>query len=120
MLLLDQLAEKHIEAAVEHGDLRGLPGEGKPLNLDDDAGVPEALRAGYRLLKNAGYLPPELQLYGELKSAERLIAAATGGEARGRAERRAMLLRVQLGATDRGEALLRDADYAKQIRQRLS
>lgn len=39
-----------------------LPGSGQPLQLDDDSHVPEELRAGYRLLKNAGYLPPELAM----------------------------------------------------------
>lgn len=29
--------------------------------LDDDSHVPPELRAGYRLLKNAGCLPPELE-----------------------------------------------------------
>ncbi|CAK8740178.1 hypothetical protein SODG_003621 [Sodalis praecaptivus] len=29
--------------------------------MDDDSAVPETLRTGYRLLKNAGYLPAELQ-----------------------------------------------------------
>ena len=38
-----------------------MPGSGKPLELDDDSLVPPDLRAGYRLLRNAGYLPVELQ-----------------------------------------------------------
>ncbi|WP_159143269.1 DnaJ family domain-containing protein, partial [Klebsiella pneumoniae] len=38
-----------------------LPGRGEPLILDDDSHVPAELRAGYRLLKNAGCLPPELE-----------------------------------------------------------
>jgi len=62
MWLVDQLAEKHIKAALEKGELSDLPGEGKPLQLDDDSHVPAELRAGYRLLKNSGFLPPELEL----------------------------------------------------------
>lgn len=58
--LIDQLAEQQIRAAQELGQLQDLPGQGAPLVLDDDSMVPETLRAGYRLLKNAGYLPPEL------------------------------------------------------------
>ncbi|MBK4716974.1 MULTISPECIES: DnaJ family domain-containing protein [Tenebrionibacter/Tenebrionicola group] len=61
MWLIDQWAERHIEEARQRGDFDNLPGAGKPLTLDDDSHVPADLRAGYRLLKNAGYLPPELE-----------------------------------------------------------
>ncbi len=57
MTIFDTLAERHIQAALESGELEGLAGEGKPLTLDDDSHVPPELRVGYRLLKNAGYLP---------------------------------------------------------------
>lgn len=62
MWLIDQMAERHIQEALEKGELSGLAGEGKPLILDDDSQVPPELRASYRLLKNAGYLPPELEI----------------------------------------------------------
>lgn len=58
---IDEWAEKHIAEAQQRGDFDALPGSGKPLCLDDDSHVPESLRAGYRLLKNAGCLPPELE-----------------------------------------------------------
>jgi hypothetical protein len=61
MWLLDEWVEKHIQQAQNKGEFDNLPGYGKPLQLDDDSAVPEDLRAGYRLLKNAGYLPSELQ-----------------------------------------------------------
>lgn len=60
MWLLDQWAERHIRDAQQQGEFDNLPGIGEPLRLDDDAHVPSELRAGYRLLKNAGCLPPEL------------------------------------------------------------
>ncbi|WBU49770.1 DUF1992 domain-containing protein [Kosakonia pseudosacchari] len=61
MWLLDQWAERHILDAQQKGEFDNLPGSGEPLLLDDDSHVPEELRAGYRLLKNAGCLPPELE-----------------------------------------------------------
>lgn len=61
MWLIDQLAERHIQAALNKGELSGLSGEGKPLQLDDDSQIPQELRTAYRLLKNSGYLPPELE-----------------------------------------------------------
>ncbi len=61
MWLLDQWAERHITEAQAKGEFENLPGSGEPLILEDDAHVPPELRAGYRLLKNAGCLPPELE-----------------------------------------------------------
>lgn len=61
MWLLDQWAERHIIDAQRKGEFDNLPGYGEPLTLDDDSCVPEDLRSGYRLLKNAGCLPPELE-----------------------------------------------------------
>ena len=54
MLLLELLAEKKIAEAAERGDLDDLPGAGRPLDLEDDALVPEELRMANRILKNAG------------------------------------------------------------------
>jgi len=61
MWLLDQWAERHILDAQRNGEFEGLAGSGEPILLDDDSHVPPDLRAGYRLLKNAGCLPPEMQ-----------------------------------------------------------
>ncbi|MEH0888495.1 DUF1992 domain-containing protein [Enterobacter sp. UNJFSC 003] len=61
MWLLDQWAERHITDAQRKGEFDNLPGSGEPLVLDDDSHVAPELRAGYRLLKNAGCLPPELE-----------------------------------------------------------
>jgi len=43
---------------MSRGDFDGLPGAGRPLVLDDDPLVPEDLRLAYRILKNAGFVPP--------------------------------------------------------------
>lgn len=55
MLLLESLAEKKIADAVARGELDALPGAGRPLELDDDALVPEDLRMAHRILKNSGF-----------------------------------------------------------------
>ncbi|WP_370968385.1 DUF1992 domain-containing protein [Enterobacter wuhouensis] len=61
MWLLDQWAERHISDAQRKGEFDNLPGSGEPLELEDDSHIAPELRAGYRLLKNAGCLPPELE-----------------------------------------------------------
>ncbi|RSK62133.1 DUF1992 domain-containing protein [Enterobacter huaxiensis] len=61
MWLLDQWVERHISDAQRKGEFDNLPGSGEPLMLDDDSHIPPELRVGYRLLKNAGCLPAELE-----------------------------------------------------------
>ncbi len=52
--------------------LDNLPGAGRPLDLEDDALIPEELRLAYRILKNAGYVPPELETLNEIAQLERI------------------------------------------------
>ncbi|EFE97410.1 DUF1992 domain-containing protein [Serratia odorifera] len=73
MWLLDEWAERHIADAQQKGELDKLPGMGAPLILDDDSAVPAELRSGFRLLKNAGYLPPELEVRKEALTLARLL-----------------------------------------------
>lgn len=68
------LAERRIEEAITRGELDDLPGAGRPLELDDDRLVPEELRVAYRILKNAGYVPPEVETLSEIGELERFIA----------------------------------------------
>src|SRR5688572_2360260 len=64
---MDAIAERRILEAQARGDFDDLPGTGAPLQLDDDSLVAEDLRAAYRVLKNAGYLPPELEIHREIR-----------------------------------------------------
>lgn len=73
MWIIDQLVEQHIANATQKGEFENLPGHGKPLILDDDSGVPEELRVCYRLLKNSGYLPPELEQHREALELQQLM-----------------------------------------------
>ena len=73
MNAFDSLAEQRIREAQEKGEFDGLPGAGAPLKLEDDALVPEDLRAAYRLLRNAGFVPPELEAHCEIRRLEQLL-----------------------------------------------
>jgi len=66
VLLLGNIAEKKIREAIERGEFANLPGAGKPLRLEDDSMIPEDLRVAYKILKNAGCIPPELELRREI------------------------------------------------------
>ncbi len=75
MHIFDLLAEQRIADAVARGELDDLPGAGRPLDLDDDPMVPEDLRLAYRILKNAGLVPPELELRRQIRDVESLIGS---------------------------------------------
>jgi hypothetical protein len=120
MNLLNQIAETRIQEAIERGELRDLPGEGKPLQLDDDSAIPEELRLAYRILKNAGFLPPELQLRKEVREAEQLLQQLPEGE-RSRARARLELLQLRLAATRRQPInLLLEDRYRQRLLERLN
>jgi hypothetical protein len=91
------LAERRIEEAIARGELDDLPGAGRPLALDDDALVPEELRIAYRILKNAGYVPPEVETLNHIAELERLILRAdVDGAARAKAVRKLALLKTRV------------------------
>lgn len=54
------IAEQRIQDAEKNGAFDNLPGKGRPLDLESDAAVPEELRMAYTVLRNAGYVPPEV------------------------------------------------------------
>ena len=55
-----------IRNAIERGEFGNLKGKGKPLDLNDYFNTPEDIRLGYTLLKNAGYIPDEVQLLNQI------------------------------------------------------
>ncbi len=76
------IAEGKIREAMEKGEFNNLRGRGKPLKLDDMSGVPEDLRVPYKILKNAGILPPEMELDKEIVNLRRLINCCFDDEER--------------------------------------
>jgi len=66
-------AEERILEALEKGDFDNLPGRGKPLDLADDSNIPSDMRIAYKILKNAGYVPPEVQLQKEIATTRDLL-----------------------------------------------
>lgn len=74
------IVEEKIKQAIRSGDLDNLPGKGKPLELDDLEGIPSDLRTGYKIMKNAGMIPEEMQLKKDMVSLEELIAVCKDPE----------------------------------------
>ena len=116
----DAIVEAKIAEAQRDGAFDDLPGAGKPLALDDDRLVPEDLRMAYRILKNAGFVPPEIEERKEAADLRKLVAAAAGDAAR-RALARLALLEARLEARGIGDAararLRREARRAVRARR---
>ncbi len=95
--MLEFLAEQKIQESIARGELDALPGAGQPLELDDDALIPEDLRLAYRILKNAGYVPPEVQALAEISELERFVARDDlDAAARAKGLRKLALLKTRL------------------------
>jgi hypothetical protein len=101
--MFDLVAERKIAEAVSRGELDNLPGAGRPLELDDDALIPEDLRLAYRILKNAGFVPAEVQTLNDIAELERLVAR--GGDAA--AVKKLSLLKARIEARYYDKALAR-------------
>jgi Domain of unknown function (DUF1992) len=71
--LFQRIAEQRILEAQRAGAFDNLPGKGKPLQLEDLSWVPEELRIGYHVLKNAHVLPPEAELRKDIHILEDLL-----------------------------------------------
>ncbi len=81
------LAESKIRAAIADGVFDELPGRGRPLARDELARVPAELRMGYRVLRNAGCLPPELEARTDVVRLGALIDASGDPQERARLSR---------------------------------
>ncbi|MEC5400011.1 DnaJ family domain-containing protein [Uliginosibacterium sp. H1] len=121
MLLLDVLAEQRITQALEAGAFDNLPGAGQPLPEEDDMSlVPAEQRMAWRILKNAGYIPPELVLHKEAVAIA-LQLATTGCTDSQHADLQERLLRINLLLAEAGRnALSVPADYAARLADRLA
>jgi hypothetical protein len=121
VLWFEAIAEQKIREAVERGELSDLPGQGRPLDLAGDPLVPEDLRVAYRILKNAGFLPPQLEAQTEIRDLEQLIRGMEAGPERSKALRKLYLLNTKLSASRRSGGNLRvEAAYYEKLVERLS
>ena len=69
----EKLIEQRINDARRKGAFDNLPGTGKPLDLEEGSNLPEDLRLAYKILKNADFTPPEIEIKNEIKKTEDLL-----------------------------------------------
>lgn len=111
-----RIAERRIIEAMEKGEFDNLPGAGKPLAFDDDSFVPDDLKMAFRILKNAGVVPPEVAARKEIGSLKEMIAGMDDEAERLAALKRLDFLRLKLAMLrpGRGESALCD-DYRERV-----
>lgn len=120
MWLLDQWAERHINDAQKRGELDNLRGSGEPLVLDDDSHIPTELRPGYRLLKNAGCLPPDLELRREAVGLNDLIKGIQKDDPRhAEMSRQLILIEFKLRQAGMNTDFLH-GEYCEKLMQRIN
>lgn len=86
--------ERMIREAIEKGEFDDLPGQGKPLVQDDRPPfVSQETWSVMKLMKNAGVLPKEVELFKEIEDLHHRLQNATS--ALERAELQAEILRKE-------------------------
>ena len=86
-------AEAIIRAAVQRGELDDLLYKGERIPLDDDRGIHPEDRLSYKVLRNAGMVPPEVTAMQDLEKLRALLAATEDPEEKRR-------IRVEIAQKD--------------------
>lgn len=64
---VDETIKQWIRQAEKSGELKHNPHLGKPFDFADGfLQTPEKIRMAFKVLKNAGYVPPEVEFFNQL------------------------------------------------------
>ena len=76
MPTIDEQIAQSLRDAQRSGELQSAASWGKPLDLADGyAQTPEELRMAFKALKDAGFVPPEVETMKQIAALRELIAA---------------------------------------------
>ncbi|MEJ2057294.1 MAG: DUF1992 domain-containing protein [Desulfofustis sp.] len=118
---LYQIAEQRIAKAIEDGTLKTEGWKNKPLPLERDSFVPEDLKMAYKILKNSGYLPPEIELRKEIQNLEDLIIKTEDSHQRVKQMKKLDVLMRKIDARRaRASSIEHDDAYYRKIVERIS
>jgi hypothetical protein len=121
MDLLTRIAERKISQAIEDGSLNFAKWKNMPLPKDDDPLVPDDLKIAYKMLKNAGYLPPEIEAKKEIQTLEEMIARTEDEHVRLKQMKKLNVLLLKLETTRKSPTnLAAQDDYYRKVVERIS
>ncbi|MEO5697427.1 MAG: DUF1992 domain-containing protein [Burkholderiaceae bacterium] len=76
MASIDEQIAQALADAQRSGELQSAPSWGKPLDLDDGfARTPDELRMAFKALKEAGFVPPEVETMRRIAALRQVIDA---------------------------------------------
>jgi hypothetical protein len=85
----DELIAAHIAEALRSGELRAAPSFGRPLSQPEGWDeTPAEFRLPFKILKNAGVMPPEIELFHRRAALRRELAEACSDHERKALQRR--------------------------------
>jgi hypothetical protein len=87
---VDEVIRQWVQKVEQTGELRKVPGFGKPFEFNDGfLETPSELRMAYKILKDAGYVPAEIEMVQRLAEMREQLNAT-----RGEAEQRALKTKI--------------------------
>lgn len=118
--VIQDIAERKICESERNGAFSNLQGKGKPLVLEDDSMVPPDLRMAYKVLRNSGHLPKELEEEQEINRAIDLLADCEDEQQRLRQMEKLnlMITRINLGRKN-PISLSAESDYWERVVERV-
>jgi hypothetical protein len=111
------IAEQKIAQAMKEKDFTDSQWKNRPLPLEEDRFVPEELKIAYKILKNAGYLPPEIEDRKEVKRLEDLIAVTEDAHERVKQMKKltVLLMKVEANRSFASNIASQDEYYRKVV-----
>jgi hypothetical protein len=117
----EKIVEERILAAQRRGEFDCLPGQGLPLEFEDDSHIPEDLRLAHKILKNADCLPPELATKQEIYQTQELLAGMQDTQEKYRILKKLNFLILKLNSTrQRAICLEMPQQYAEVLAERMT
>ncbi|MBU0908942.1 MAG: DUF1992 domain-containing protein [Proteobacteria bacterium] len=121
MFLLTRIAERKISQAIEDGSLDFAKWKNVPLPQDDDPLVPDDLKIAYKMLKNDGYVPPEIEAKKEIQTLEELISRTEDEHVRLKQMKKLNVLLMKMEASRKTPTnLAAQDDYYRKVVERIS
>jgi hypothetical protein len=114
------IAERKISEAIQQGQLNIESWRNKPLPMTSDSMIPEELRMAYKVLKNGGYLPPEIETKKEIQQLEDLLSTCDDEQIRVKQIKKLNCLMLKLN-TMKGDTVNLESqeEYYRKIVERI-
>lgn len=115
------IAERRITQAIKDGTLQTDSWKNKPLPLDDDSFVPDDLKMAYKILKNSGYVPPEIETRKDIQKLEDLISQTEDEHQRVKQMKKLSVLLMKLdNQRSRPASIDTDEEYYRRIVEKVT